>query len=622
MLATHSTNLWRHATGLMCLGLALGCNSGSHDTSSASVGQREQHLGRYAQLSAAELATYKTDMKHLHSLMRPDVPVRLNLADDAQYRFVLTRMKLAGKNAQNAPHLFELIEKRRQQHLKRNPRRGLAPGAEYVTSTDDGARVAMHFLEATSLVGTSGASAANSTFPEGSYYTYVDTAVYDAGGLPLSDLGLVEEFDGGYNTNILIPADLSQSAITGYTFDSYKMEDTAEGFEDSYVVSRAGTPEGSASRVETPDVVAQVRAPADRAYNDGIVSICLDRSWLVHDCDYDLKGEATVKVPLEGSLRINSNHHFSQDAINRIRTELDQGRTGDGYGHIKLLLATIGGACNVKPGTTLQASMRAFWHRTSLSADGKTLSWSMTDADSAFFHGNCRLGQDRVKLTMRVPLPIVDDFSGVPFDGWATLSNEDLTESILHRFPPIKMVNSCLAEGTRIQLADGRHVAIEDIELGDRISNPYHAAAQSLTVMDIATGSEKAPMVRVEDASGRSLRMTETHPIQTTDRGMVLAKHLSEGDTVMTASGPSKLVAVEREPYGGKVYNLKVGSASEMAEIDVDQTAVYANGFLVGDGQIQSKYEAAEVTHKEGDVLDRLPAQWHRDYQIWSGSDE
>jgi intein/homing endonuclease len=138
----------------------------------------------------------------------------------------------------------------------------------------------------------------------------------------------------------------------------------------------------------------------------------------------------------------------------------------------------------------------------------------------------------------------------------------------------------------------------------------------SLTVADTAKGFETVPMVRIEDEKGRSLLMTEMHPIQVVERGMVTAKHLKEGDMVMTQSGPSRLVHVTRQKYDGTVHNLKVGTGVETQSLGNDQTVVYANGFLVGDGQIQSKYESIELSANkmQGSPLSRLPARWHRDY--------
>jgi hypothetical protein len=85
---------------------------------------------------------------------------------------------------------------------------------------------------------------------------------------------------------------------------------------------------------------------------------------------------------------------------------------------------------------------------------------------------------------------------------------------------------------------------------------------------------------------------------------------------VRTDAGPSRLIRVTREAYGGKVYNLKLGNHDEAMKLGADQTAMYANGFLVGDAQIQDRYQTMETeqllpTKSDG----KLSSRWRRDYQ-------
>ena len=107
----------------------------------------------------------------------------------------------------------------------------------------------------------------------------------------------------------------------------------------------------------------------------------------------------------------------------------------------------------------------------------------------------------------------------------------------------------------------------------------------------------------------------QMHPIATVDRGMVQARKLRVGDKVQTRTGISHLVSVTLEPFSGKVHNLKVGSNAESLKLGPDQTVVYANGFLVGDGQIQRKYESAEQTASAKlDMRTRVDRRWRQDY--------
>jgi hypothetical protein len=161
-----------------------------------------------------------------------------------------------------------------------------------------------------------------------------------------------------------------------------------------------------------------------------------------------------------------------------------------------------------------------------------------------------------------------------------------------------------------------KHAPVESLHIGQVVFNPYASGGHALTIKDTATGSESSPMVRIRDAAGHTLLMTEMHPIATPDRGMVQARALRTGDVVMTAQGPSKLTEVSREPYSGKVYNLKVGSETEKASLGQDQTVVYANGFVVGDGQIQSKYEVLALRSGSKTTIDQLAPEWRLDYLL------
>src|SRR5262249_24129663 len=103
------------------------------------------------------------------------------------------------------------------------------------------------------------------------------------------------------------------------------------------------------------------------------------------------------------------------------------------------------------------------------------------------------------------------------------------------------------------------------------------------------------------------------HPLYVVDRGIVAAKHLRVGDEVKTIDGSSKLVRISRESYGGKVHNLRVGSPTETRALGPDQTAMYANGFLVGDVQIQAKYQVMDLRAQA--TTTRLPVRWRTDFQ-------
>jgi hypothetical protein len=236
----------------------------------------------------------------------------------------------------------------------------------------------------------------------------------------------------------------------------------------------------------------------------------------------------------------------------------------------------------------------------------------------ADFGAGCAVVQDQVELSMSIEVPVRDP-SGNSLLQSLYVSNVPQTTPPA---PPVitpqcfHIINSCLARGTRIEMADGRSAPIETIRSGDQVYSPFDLDDHSLAVMDTTKGVELVPMVHIEDEHGRSLLLTEAHPVVVEGRGMVMAKRLRAGDQVTTKDGPSRLVRVTRESYSGTVHNLKVGDGPELARLARDQTAVYANGFLVGDSQIQEKNELAEVAasrRPSGPV--RLSTRWRKDYE-------
>lgn len=604
--------LW--IVGLLSVaGMLAACVPG--DSTSFQTAQQEKLLGNYNNLSATEWQTYREDRKYLRKLVRPDQAIRLNLADARQYRFALSRLKIAGKTAANSPYLFESLQRTRDEHIRLGY--GSRPRPDALDNNTAGVSNPMHYITSAKVAASNGEGAASSTFPGGTSYTYLDVGYYDGEDVPLGESNIIEQFDGGTDVNVRTTANLNQTQRDSYMVDTFQFQDDGVEFDTSYVYTEFGLQNVQpAARPTRPTlVVSQIIDPVNRRLNDNLISICLNRTW-TQDCDYDLTGTAqAVKVPLQGSIRINTAHVFNEPAIVQLRLDLNNGVPNPLAGYVKLILTNAGGGCDVQPGNTLQASMKAFWNSVTLSADKKTLSWNLSGTNSAFFDDGCRQVQDVVKLTMRLQLPVRDTTNNLDFVVSQALSNDETEFAPNFVFKPMRMVNSCLAAGTEIRLADGKQVAIERLAAGAQVFN-RHGGEQFLTVTDTATGFETVPMVRLRADSGHSVLMTEMHPVQTPDRGIVLAKDLKEGDQVITLNGPSKLVQVSREAFDGKVHNLKLGTEAEQSSLGPDQTLLYADGFLVGDGQIQSKYESLAMAKDDGDVLARLPKQWHRDYQM------
>ncbi|OJH35204.1 hypothetical protein BON30_39805 [Cystobacter ferrugineus] len=551
-------------------------------------------------LSLTELKTYQEDRRYVRSLVKPDVATSLDYSDPKVYRFVVARLKMAGKTPQTSPRLFDLISRRRTADQ-------LRPRNTESARTLTAARTPQHFINSTNfLTESSPYMEANAllTYPGVANYLYVDSASWDNNGTALGAMGYSEKYSGSIVRSVAV-GDITLTNALDYVVDSYSLIDSATGLQETYTLRENNR--RCQFDLSTLDITNPVNTTGGQC-----VDLCLNRIW-TGDCDYDLTGTPTaLKIPLSGSIGISFNNPSCVFDANRIAQY--QNGTVTPPGNIKVVLANVGGGCDVDSGNALYSPMQNFWQHVTLSPDGKTLSWNLTGADAALFDSSCRQVQDQLELSMILGIPMKQGAVEIP-PRPIVISNDPDSQATDYQLPCMTMTNSCLAEGTKVQLADGRMVPIESIQIGDKIFNPFHPGAQALTVTDIAKGFETVPMVRIKDKAGRELLMTEMHPIATVDRGMVQARKLRVGDKVQTRTGTSPLVSVTRQPFGGKVHNLKVGSNEEALKLGPDQTVVYANGFLVGDGQIQQKYESAEQNaNARLDMRTRVDKRWRQDY--------
>ncbi|WP_146209944.1 Hint domain-containing protein [Vitiosangium sp. GDMCC 1.1324] len=549
-------------------------------------------------LSLTELKTYHEDRSYVRSMVTPDVATSLDYSDPRVFRFVLARLKMAGKTPRTAPRLFDLINQQRAADQLRKTDR---------TQTLTATRTPQHFLNSTNFLSeTSPYMEANAlvTYPGVANYLYIDSATYDKNGNALGAMGYAEKYSGSI-VRVAAVGDVTLTSALDYEVESYALIDSAEGLKNYYTFRENNR------RCQFDLSTLNITDPVNHTGGQ-CVDLCLNRTW-TGDCDYDLTGTPwALKIPLSGSIGITFNNPTCVFDTNRIAQY--QNGTLTPPGNIKVVLANVGGGCDVDSNNALSTPMQNFWQHVTISPDGKTMNWNLTGADAALFDPSCRQVQDQLELTMILGIPMKQGAVEIP-PRPIVISNDPDSQATDWQLPCMTMTNSCLAEGTKVQLADGRMVPIESIQIGDKIFNPFHPGDQALTVTDIAKGFETVPMVRIKDKAGRELLMTEMHPIATVDRGMVQARKLHVGDKVQTQTGVSQLVSVTREPFGGKVHNLKVGSNEEALKLGTDQTVVYANGFLVGDGQIQQKYESAEQNaNARLDMRTRVDKRWRQDY--------
>ncbi|MFT3772394.1 MAG: Hint domain-containing protein [Minicystis sp.] len=559
----------------------------------------------------------------------PDTSVVLNHADERQHRFVEMRLKMAGKTRGNAPELFKRIDETRAQHVAMGLKAGqFVPKSHGELARDaDPGRVTQHYMSSVGLLTSSSLQGISLGSNVGTLtYGYIDSGVWDSDGAPLGNMNYAEVYTNMPYATVASTGNLALTQRSEVFADSMLVTDSPTlGHSERYTVK--GRPTIGAGSIQWKAPVIQ--APVD-LNSDGCYSICLNRSW-TNDCDVDLTStQQALRIPLKGSITIDNpaqgNYRIDENKVAQYAagTATFTGGAHDDGGSVTVVLKSDGGGCNLgAKGATY--SMQSFWKKVTLtdaagntgstSSNKVTLSWDLTGADAAEFNQACRLVQDGLQLDMSVTVPWIYSGNNNTFSGQESFSfssNPSATPTT-KLISCIKETNSCLASGTQIEMADGAQKPIESIHDGDRVLTPNAKGDLQLTISDTAKGIETVPMVRIEDERGHSLLMTEMHPIQVVGRGMVMAKYLQTGDVVQTKEGPSHLVKVARESYDGAVHNLKVGNAAEVQGLGQDQTVVYANGFLVGDGQIQSKYESLEEQAKAHPARVSVPARWRAD---------
>lgn len=152
----------------------------------------------------------------------------------------------------------------------------------------------------------------------------------------------------------------------------------------------------------------------------------------------------------------------------------------------------------------------------------------------------------------------------------------------------LRLVWGCVAEDTRITMADGTVRRISELRQGDQIMSGDGSVAEIATVY---SGPEEELYV-LELADGTRFRASDTHPVMTA-AGFVTMKQLAAGDSVRMRDGSmQQVISVKTEEYNGKVYNLQLCG---------EKRNMYCNGILAGDFITENSRNAAgEIVESAG----------------------
>ncbi len=562
-----------------------------------------------AQLSADD----KADMAYVRKLPRRTTSGVLDLSDPPQYRYLMKQWALAGITQERHPQLFKSVEALRAKHTQErtkmnaakplNAERDLSPVStvEYpivpVNIITSLAQVSPGVFAATAFTSVPG----DLQLPATEAVTTM--ALYDQNDNLLSPVTTANQYAAGYDMANTTVGTVPQGTTILYASGTYYYIDN-QGVPHSGSLNALITPYPAGAVVNNPmtgSLIMNSQQPKD-VENNGVIKVCIIRADA--DCDYKyqaVNGQQIVQFPIQATFTVPEALQPlpNQQANGMIQITVSQPN------------AAQGGTC------TLPANFN-FWNPTppnTISIQGSVISWLFNPGPFSnpvnaptvpCFPSNSTVVYS-LQITVLATNPQTggtDYFMGSVL----TRGNPPPPPPGTAYLPPMVVAYGCLAEGTRVTMADGSWKNIEKVGVADRVLPAVAGGPQN--VRSFTRGVELKPMIRLVTANGRDLLLTETHPVMT-DAGIKMAKQLKAGDMVQTDAGTSALQAVTREMFNGTVWNLNVDAGEKNAAKDA--TTFFANGILVGDGNIQHELELAE-REQPRNVLQVLPQEWHEDY--------
>lgn len=497
--------------------------------------------------------------------------VKLDLSDEAQYRFLRARVAASGKTPASYPQFFAMLDTMRARHQSQKSQRleTLQP------------KPYDHIIGGFTILpgGTTFEATAFFTIQDGSDYSYVDAVVWDElGGTQLSDYGWGEVYGDGRKLRARATGALPFPSDGVFYVDSVSMVSVG-GVDETYFV---------AETVKTPPGGAMIH-PAD-TNKDGIVTICLDRNY--GDCDYPMVGYRQVQIPLKGTVTFP----YEVAAI-----------VNDDKTYAKLV---------EESGGPREMTFGPFYNWLKINPlDRRQVIWDVPQSQGVFDGILFQRYEDvdfflsiNVMLNRPSPRGTTVTTAAAKISSVATGVSPGMPES-----RKVQIVYSCLAAGTEVRMGDGKTLKIEAITKGSQVLT--NESGLALSVADLSVGIERIPMVRIQDDAGHNLLLTTSHPVPTPDRGVVWAEELAVGNKVFTESGITTLVKADREMFRGSVHNLKLDTSGLTQREFTKGSAMYANGFRVGDLAMQKAYEFKNSEDYRANVMARIPASWHTDYQ-------
>ncbi|TND05541.1 MAG: hypothetical protein FD123_3621 [Bacteroidetes bacterium] len=613
-------------------GLAFFSSCGSNDAKPMNaLDSLKAHVAQY------DTAT-KEDYDYIVKTVKLGAPFELNIADDRQYRFVVSGLLRSGDTPEKSPQLFRNLKSLREK-IKRSgpPRIAFGFASPEAMQTED----YKAFGDDPAAAGAS----ADGTDPLPA--TNINTIEY-----------LYELSPNNYKVSGLSSLTQAANSTTMYfTMQTYQnsqpffVSNTYKAFGAQTLNFQSDTSATVPSGQQNEDVIAFAVIAPENSWPVTVASAALLNATdqCVTAPNYGVHQAPPTTCPPAGSTCINK-ENISQPIVScygRNDTQTgncgvcNYGWGGSGYppnitlaisGSIKFpyqittnpttgaplglfqmyLQKSGGGGCYLNYKDTASWMQLPAANFTVSSGDNTTLNYCFTSAD---FKNNACLTTPVTQNILNLNVSVQLTGSGVPGAlGQAQVSSSycaGIGSAWCAAIPYICVVQGCLRAGTKVLMVDGKEVEIEKLK-GDGSEYVIADAEKNRNkVVTITDGFETIPMFRIITENGKSVCMTAKHAVPTVNGGVKLADELAAGDELYTTGGNSKIKIIAREKWDGAIYNMYAGSESQAAN---NQTTFYADGVLVGDMGMQIFYtNLSNMVPDMTVIAKKLPKEWQED---------
>lgn len=332
-----------------------------------------------------------------------------------------------------------------------------------------------------------------------------------------------------------------------------------------------------------PSSPIQVDDPVHKAItpNVGFIKVCMGR--YDSDCDYSYTAQPAPQPPTP-TIAVKGNVSFPGPIT-------DPAAGGNTFGALFFVKRREGGATQL---FTDYAQIYKYFKVN----NNTNISWNFPPA--TFDKAPWNQG-DMVDLNLTVQISV----NGKPKNGQfqvTSLTGVPASKSVA-KIDVLKFFWGCLSADSMVTMSNNTQKRIDSIHIGEIIKNHL---GKDLKVLDIATGKEEKPCLRIVTKNKLSVLLTDEHPVCKANE-FCFAKDLKKGDFIKTENGLDIIENITRENYTGTVYNLKLEGDENIG------SAHYANGFLVGDGVMQGALLQQQKESKLKLDIKKLPKHWYFD---------